>query len=94
MTSWDLLQRFGDVLAITTRSRSMLSGNGLRIGRRRWSERTARVLIAAFSAASFLFGCCCFQLFELKLHLLQQPRFALRAAAYSARRSFSISSLK
>ena len=29
----------------------------------------------------FILGCCRFQLFELKLHLFQQPRLALRARA-------------
>src|SRR5215831_12052329 len=29
----------------------------------------------------FIFGCGCFQLFKLKLHLLEQPTLALRAAA-------------
>lgn len=37
--------------AIITRSRSMLSGNGLRIGRRRWGERAPCVFVAAFAAA-------------------------------------------
>ena len=65
----------------TTRSRGRCSGNGLRAGRLRVKAATVVVLAAACSAAISSSVAVALQLLELQLHLVEQPRRALRARA-------------
>ena len=66
--------------AMTTRSRGRCSGNGWREGRWRSnaSNRLRRCLLCAASSSSVA---AALEIFELQLHLLQEPRLAFRAAA-------------
>ena len=66
--------------AITTRSRSILSGKGLRTGRLRWKERII-VFGGACSAASSSSVVEGFDFLELQFHLIKEPRRTFKALA-------------
>ena len=92
----DHLQRLGDVLAqlrqpvdpqhgqlrrgTTTRSRGRCSGNGLRAGRLR-SKEPPSASGRRFLRRQLVLGGGGLQVLELQLHLLEEPRLALRARA-------------
>ena len=67
--------------AITTRSRGRCSGNGLRDGRLRSNDLTVCVRRRGLLGRQLVLGRRRLELLELKLHLLEQPRLALRARA-------------
>ena len=67
--------------SMTTRSRSMSSGKGLRTGRLRWKERTVCVLCRRSFRRKLVFGRGRLELFQLEFHLIEQPRLAFRARA-------------
>ena len=66
---------------MTTRSRGRCSGNGLRDGRLRSNGFDRGGIAAAMLGRQFVLGWRRLQLLELKLHLFEQPRLALGAAA-------------
>src|SRR4051794_1287317 len=69
-------QRSGAAMA--TRSRGRCVGNGRRAGRLRSNAATASVDTAR---RPLVFACRGLEFLQLELHLVQEPRLALRAAA-------------